>query len=230
MLPSSSGSHDIRVTGSMATDEFGEPIRRLFVPALDWCTAAIPMSELIVYNDEKQVSQLQMTNMRQPQPYRDENTVVIRIDGACRGNGTPAAKASYGIYVGPNSRYNTHGLLPASLPQTSTRAEVEALHHSLDVIDNITKQDFKLSRIKVASDSDFLVKAMSQWIEGWIENGGYGSSGRRVAHFDRLEQLHKRIDEMEYGDDGGIELQFWHIPRELNRAADSLANAALDSA
>ncbi|KKY20717.1 hypothetical protein UCDDS831_g04493 [Diplodia seriata] len=188
------------------------------------------MSELIVYNDEKQVSQLQMTSMPRPQPSRDESTVVIRIDGACRGNGTPAAKASYGIYVGPNSRYNTHGLLPASLPQTSTRAEVEALHHSLDVIDNITKQDFKLSRIKVASDSDFLVKAMSQRIEGWIENGGYGSSGSRVAHFDRLEQLHKRLDEMEYGDDGGIEVQFWHIPRELNHAADSLANAALDSA
>ncbi|KAL1639173.1 hypothetical protein SLS58_008141 [Diplodia intermedia] len=169
------------------------------------------MSELIVYNNEKQVSQLQTTSMRQPQPYRDESTVVIRIDGACRGNGTPAAKASYGIY-------------------TSTRAEVEALYHALDVIDNITRHDFKLSRIKVASDSDFLVKAMSQWIEGWIENGGYGSSGSRVAHFDRLEQLHKRLDEMEYGDDGGIEVQFWHIPRELNRAADSLANAALDSA
>jgi len=35
---------------------------------------------------------------------------------------------------------------------------------------------------------------------------------------------------MEYSDDGGREVQFWHIPRELNREADALANRAFDDA
>ncbi|KAK7726418.1 hypothetical protein SLS57_003505 [Botryosphaeria dothidea] len=209
----------------MATDEFGEPIHRLFVPMLDPCTMKIPRNQLITYNEEKQVSQLQMTTMRQPVPFPDASTVVIRIDGACRGNGTPHARASYGIYAGPNSRHNTNGLVHPSAPQTSTRAEIEALSHALDTIHDITKADFKLSRIKVATDSSFLVNAMSTWIEGWIENGGYNAEGKRVAHFNKLNELHERLDEMEYGDDGGIEIQFWHIPREMNREADALANA-----
>ncbi|GME24180.1 Ribonuclease H1 [Neofusicoccum parvum] len=214
----------------MATDEFGEPLRRLFDPALDRCTRGIPRPELVVYNEDKQVSQLQMTSASRPQPSRDASSVVIHIDGACRGNGTPAARASYGVYVGPDSRHNTSGLLEPSLPQTSTRAEIEALARALDVIHAITMSDFKLSQIKVATDSSFLVNAMAVWMDGWLANGGVSSRGGRVAHFERLRQLNERLDEMEYGDDGGIEVQFWHVPREMNREADALANTALGSA
>jgi ribonuclease HI len=36
-------------------------------------------------------------------------------------------------------------------------------------------------------------------------------------------------DYMEYSDEGGgREVQFWHVPREMNREADQLANGALD--
>jgi ribonuclease HI len=44
-----------------------------------------------------------------------------------------------------------------------------------------------------------------------------------------LKRIHERLDEMEYEDDGGIRVQFWHVPRERNQEADALANAALDA-
>ncbi|KAK0609277.1 Ribonuclease H [Lasiodiplodia hormozganensis] len=213
----------------MATDQFGEPVRRLFKPSLDRCSMNIPFSELVVYNQQKQISQLQFTTMARPQPARDESTLVIYIDGACQGNGTPSAKASYGVYVGPSSCYNTNGLLSPSLPQTSTRAEIAALECALGVIYNITQDDFKLSRIKIATDSKYLVQSMSKWIEGWIDNGGFNAQGDPVVHFEKLKELHERLDEMEYGDDGGLEIQFWHIPRDVNKEADALAGAALSS-
>jgi len=58
-----------------------------------------------------------------------------------------------------------------------------------------------------------------------------GSNGRAVAHFQVLKHLHDTLDHMEYSDEaGGREVQFWHVPREMNREADALANKALDEA
>ena len=137
-----------------------------------------------------------------PNPIHDPQSVVLRIDGACRGNGRPNARASYGVYLGHNSRYNMNGLLPLSLPQTSMQAEIEALHHALDVLHNIAKDDFVLSEFTIASDCESLVLSMSERMEGWIEKGGYNNQGKQVVHFERLKQLHDRLEEMEYGDDG----------------------------
>lgn len=69
---------------------------------------------------------------------------------------------------------------------------------------------------------------MARWVEGWIERDGIGSRGTVVEHFERLKELHEKLDRMEFGDDGGIEVQFWHVGRERNAEADALANAALD--
>jgi hypothetical protein len=68
-------------------------------------------------------------------------------------------------------------------------------------------------------------------MEQWIENGGVGTNGTQVAHYQVLKQLHGKLDYMEYSDDGGgREVQFWHIPREMNREADAMANRALHEA
>jgi len=100
-----------------------------------------------------------------PDPVPDETSLVVFIDGACRNNGQPTARASWGAYFGPNSPYNTYGLLYDFLPQTSTRAEIEAFGQAIAIVQKITDADLKLSRIKIATDSSFLINAMSQWIE-----------------------------------------------------------------
>jgi ribonuclease HI len=210
-------------------NSIGEEIRRLFVPSDDPGRRPIPLEDLVVYNPKKQVSQLQFKAASPSIPItRDEFTVVVYIDGACRGNGTPGARASYGVYFGPDSPYNTNGLLPETIPHTSTSAEIEALTMALRTVKDVCSNDFKLQHIIVASDSAYLVDAMSLYVEGWIENEGIGSKGKVVHHYERLKALHEMLDEMEYGDDGGIRVQFWHIDRSMNREADALANAVLD--
>jgi ribonuclease HI len=155
--------------------------------------------------------------------------MVVYIDGACRGNGTTHARSSYGVFFGPGSPYNDNGLVGIGMPQTSTRAEIEALAEALKIIRRICSADYILQRIKIATDSSYLVDAMSKHVEGWIERGGLSSRGKVVAHYDRLKELHELLDEMEYGDDGGIVVQFWHIERSMNENADSLANGALNA-
>jgi ribonuclease HI len=108
----------------MVYNDIGEEIRRLFDPSDDPCTRPILLDQLVVYNAQKQVSQLRMKVMARPEPFRDEHSMVVYIDGACRNNGSPTARASYGVYFGPDSPHNCYGLLPDSSPQTSTRAEI----------------------------------------------------------------------------------------------------------
>ncbi|KAI2467427.1 ribonuclease H-like domain-containing protein [Annulohypoxylon bovei var. microspora] len=209
-------------------DEWGEEIERQFDPTFSSLYRTVPASQLVVYNPLKKVSQLQYKHPRTGNVEIDRMTVVISIDGACRGNGTPSARAAWGVYFGPESPHNASGLLDSTLPQTSTRAEIEALSQALHIIPVAIEGDYSLQQFRIRTDSDFLVRAMSEWIEGWIESGGRRARGRPVAHYPVLKEIHERLDEMTYGDEGGLGFKFWHVPRAQNQEADALANHALD--
>jgi ribonuclease HI len=208
-------------------EEYYEPPHRLFQPSRERRYYAIPLSELIAYNSDKSFNQLCEKDLKSKVEVH-HRTLVVHIDGACRNNGKAGAKAAYGVYFGPGSKYNSSGLLGSSVEQTSTRAELEALIKALDVVSSICSADFKITEVKVATDSSWLVDTFTKWIEDWIENDGVKSNGKSVKYFHTLKEMHERLEEMEYGDDGGIEVQFWRINRENNKDADALANLALD--
>ncbi|KAI4686589.1 uncharacterized protein J4E84_005870 [Alternaria hordeiaustralica] len=215
----------------MPYNKYGEKMRHRFDPSEDICYSSIPRPELVFYNPDTKFSQLRMKIMSKPNPIPDDASLVVFIDGACRNNGRPTARASYGVYFGPDSPFNTWGLLDESQPQTSTRAEIEALIQALLSICVIMHFDRTLCRIRIATDSSFLVKALSQWMEGWMERGGVGSNGSQVAHFKIMKQLYDELNSWEDKDEWGVrEIQLWHVPREMNREADALANKALDEA
>lgn len=200
-------------------DDNSESLPRLFVPEAD-------PSELVVYNEAKQLSQLKY---RAGEPEINKSSMVVHIDGACRGNGSPTARASYGVYFGPDSCYNLHGELFVHRLLTSTLAEIMALVDAIAAIDKICAKDTRLNDVKIVTDSAFLVDSMSKWIYRWLESGGIGSTGRQVTYWEDFDIIHEKLDEMEHRDSGGIKVQFWHVPREKNREADALANAALDA-
>lgn len=214
-------------TGTPVNDT-GEDIERLFVLDYSPMHRRVPEAQLITYSAEKQVSQLQILHPRTQAIEVDKMSMVVSIDGACRDNGTPTARASWGVFFGPGSRFNSSGRLSPSCPQTSSRAEIEALSQAIDAIRGISHGDLTLQEIKIRSDSEYLCQAMSMWVEEWIEDDGLRPNGQPVAHFEKLKEIHGAIDEMTYGDDGGLQFQFWHVPRGENREADALANSALD--
>lgn len=216
-------------TGS-PVDDIGEPIRRLFVLDYSPMHRRVPISQLITYTAAFQVRQLRELHPRTNALQLDKMSVVVSIDGACRNNGKPTARASWGVYFGPGSRFNSSGRLSPDLAQTSSRAEIEALSRAVDAIREVSRQSMTLQDIKIRCDSEYLCKAMSMWMEGWVANDGRRSNGRAVAHFDKLQEIQEKIDDMTYGDDGGLSFQFWHVPREENEEADGLANSALDEA
>ncbi|KAF2138445.1 uncharacterized protein K452DRAFT_338489 [Aplosporella prunicola CBS 121167] len=199
-----------RVAGNTIRE--GRMTSRLYDPSLDYYTIDIPRSDLVVYNQEKQILQLQMKVNEKPEPYPDESTVVIYIDGACRGEGTREAEATYGLYVGLGSDYNRSGR-PCTTDWT--------------FVHEIKKNDSKITRVIYATDSIFLVRALTEWIEEWIANDGFDSDRNQVEHFDKLRDLRNRFNIMQQVDAGGFEIQLWHVPPEKNQDADALAHGAL---
>lgn len=197
---------------------------RLFDPRISMPYRDVPRSQLVVYDPTKQITRLQMYIPGEGVVV-DKGSCVVYLSSACRNTGQPSARASWAVYLGPGSRHNRSGPLHPDLPQTSSRAEIEALSRALDVVRAIRLRDQTLSAVKIATDSEeFLVRATALW----IEDGGVNSKGKRVAHFETLGQIHERLEEMTYGGEGGLDFCFWAISREENKEAEKMANRALD--
>ncbi|KAK2030036.1 ribonuclease H-like protein [Colletotrichum zoysiae] len=206
-------------------DDDGEG-SRLFEHHTSDAHRMVPRSKLVVYDPQKQVFGLRMYSWSNKGLAPDPGSLVVYIDGACRDAGTPSARGSFAVYFGPGSRHNRRGLLAPALPQTCARAEIEALAQALSALREVTARDRSLTNIKIATGSEYLANAMSLWIGDWIENEGTNARGHRVAHFETLRELHEQLDDMTYGDDGGLEVMFWSIPRGENQEAERLANEA----
>ncbi|KAJ9602157.1 hypothetical protein H2200_013277 [Cladophialophora chaetospira] len=181
------------------------------------------------YERKEQISRLRMRSTGPETCRVGVDTIVIAIDGACRGNGSPGARASYGLYFGPDSPRNDYGCLEASASHTNQAAEIRAAIEAINAAQRIMyKQGFRrdpTNLIVLQTDSSYLVHSIDRHIYKWRENDFTNSRGRAVANGEAFNTL----DHLIYGlETKGIQVQFWLLPRELNQNADRLANMALD--
>lgn len=164
-----------------------------------------------------------------PRPlWVEKRSIVISIDGACRGNNRsdPTSRASWGVYFGRSSPHNRFGCLHSQLIQTNIRAEIEAVIQAVEMVAALDLTGQRTTRVVIKTDSDYLHKSMTDWIWDWMKTGGVGSRGEEVAHWPYLRALHHRLYEVERAK--GIRIQFWWVPKEYSTAAKALANIALD--
>lgn len=66
---------------------------------------------------------------------------------------------------------------------------------------------------------------MTTWIYKWKQNGFKTSLGTNVVNWGFFACLEEFVEEL---DSLGVEVRFWHVPREYNQDTDKLANEALD--
>ena len=127
---------------------------------------------------------------------------TIYTDGAARGNPGPAAFA-YVIERPGDSTVEENGCLGDT---TNNIAEYTALVRALEHAQRLGGR-----RLNIHSDSELMVKQM---------NGAY-----KVKH-PGLQPLYRQAKELSRQFD---RVTFRHIPREQNKRADRLGNAALDT-
>lgn len=139
--------------------------------------------------------------------------VEVYTDGACSGNPGPGG---YGIIL----KYGNHsrvisGFDPAT---TNNRMELMAVIEALKAIK-------RPGKVKVVSDSSYVIKGITEWINGWIRKNWVNSQKKPVLNRDLWERL------LEYSRPHNIEW-IWvkghqgHIENEMcdRMARDAIAN------
>lgn len=157
--------------------------------------------------------------------------ILIYTDGACLNNGQPSATAGCAfVYRSSSNAESNDGTVSFRLegqgpsgdiyPQTSNRAELRAV---------IATLQFRAwhgegwTQLIIATDSEYVVKGSTQWVQSWVRNRWLTSKNTPVKNRDLWELL---LQEIQKFDRESLRVVFWHIPRGWNQVADRGAKEA----
>jgi ribonuclease HI len=141
-----------------------------------------------------------------------EELIEIFADGACKGNPGPGG---WGAWL----RCGTHEkeLCGGEPLTTNNRMELLAVIRALESLK-------RPSQVRIATDSQYVQKGISEWIKGWKARGWRTASKAPVKNVDLWQSLDKLA--------AGHEIEWvWvkgHAGHEGNERADMLANRGVD--
>lgn len=177
--------------------------------------------------------------------------MIVAIDGACPGNGSDKAVASgCGVWFGPRYIDDDDETMQPNLsfrvlddpihPHTSQRAELHAAIAGLESskkfaihggqspceVPDKCPELCRLNHLIIKSDSAYIVDAMTASIWKWQKNGWLTANKTPVKNRDLWEKMLLACAVLEELD---VSVDFWHVPREENTEADSLARQGVHS-
>jgi ribonuclease HI len=133
-------------------------------------------------------------------------------DGACRGNPGPGG---WGVLL----RFNDHEkrLCGGEAETTNNRMELMAVIQALESL----KRECK---VKVTSDSQYVLKGINEWMENWKKRGWKTAAKKPVKNVDLWQRLDK-ARETHNVEWAWVKGHSGHIENEI---ADELANQGID--
>ncbi|KAM6494650.1 ribonuclease H-like protein [Amanita muscaria] len=147
---------------------------------------------------------------------RNPKQMLLFVDGASLGNGTPNARAGWAVCVGPQIvvKDRLGGV------QTSNRAELRAAIAALGL--RVWRGE-GFTSVVLATDSEYVVKGFCENMPKWKRRGWRTSAGTQVANKDLWVSLDEKIESLAQG---GAQVLFWWIPRRWNEADKYAKEAA----
>lgn len=138
--------------------------------------------------------------------------VYIYTDGACRGNPGPGG---WGVLL----RYGRHEKILAGAETNTTNNRME-LTAAIQALAGLKEP----CRIDLYTDSQYVQKGVSQWMESWKKNKWKKADKKPVKNADLWQALDKEIIRHKIS---------WHWVRghsghAENEQADAIANQAID--
>ena len=143
-----------------------------------------------------------------------ENSIVeIFSDGACSGNPGPGG---WGTIL----RFGGHEKELSGYDPETTNNRMELIG-AIAGLEALTRP----CRVRVTTDSEYVKKGMTEWIDGWVKRGWKNTQKKPVANRDLWERL------LELADQHQVE---WHWVRghdghAENERCDALARAAIET-
>jgi ribonuclease HI len=114
--------------------------------------------------------------------------IAIFADESCLGNGregsNPGGAAGVIEYVSPSGRLSRHDYWVSEPATTNNRM---ALRSAIEALRGISRKGARF-RVSFTSDSQYLVKGMSEWVEGW-EARGWRKKGGPILNLELWQEL-----------------------------------------
>ena len=121
--------------------------------------------------------------------HKDQDGYVhVYTDGSCEGNGKDNARAGYGIWWADNHNLNRGE--PATNRATNNTAEIEAATEAI----KLATKNGGIAKLKIHTDSDFLIQCVNDWMPGWKKKNWRTSVGEPVKNRKELEDLDEAIN------------------------------------
>lgn len=148
--------------------------------------------------------------------------VIIYTDGSSRGNPGPGGWAA--VIVTDDEVFELGGREDLT---TNNRMELFGAFAGLR---EINSQVGKIKEVEVFTDSQYVKKGMSEWIDGWIAKGWKTSTKKPVLNQDLWELLKQEETRLKTG---GIKVTWTyveaHVGITLNERADTIATSCADA-
>jgi len=201
-----------------------------------WCDSKNPPDvpyDTTSYDTNNQltyVDRMEYVYARGKQRRTQWDTICVSVDGACSNNGFPDARSASAVYFGPGSVYNWADVLDPNggHRQTNNYADVFAVIRALRIFQKNRSEGYcgwnDVNTIVVVTNSDYVFKAMVDYIYKWDMNGYTNSRGGIVVNWEVFRKLHGLVQDVE---NEGIRVFFWKVPRQYNEEADALARSKL---
>lgn len=155
-----------------------------------------------------------------------DHCYILYADGACRGNPGPG---SFGCIVQDS---NAKILLENSQvynPTTNNKMELMGVISGIENLElSLFDKGMTLDQIKlrVFSDSKYVVDGITKWVEGWKKRGWRKADKKEPENLEMWKSLDSLKDKV-----GSIDFQWvkGHSGHPQNEYCDQIANKALDN-
>lgn len=139
--------------------------------------------------------------------------VHVYTDGSCEFNGQARARAGYGVWWADGHALNRGEA--ASRP-TNNVGEIEAATEAI-----VLARSAGIKKLKLHTDSMFVINCVTQWMDGWKKNGWITSKKEPVKNKMELEHLDAALS------DKSLQIEWVHVRGHVgikgNEEADRLA-------
>ncbi len=136
---------------------------------------------------------------------------MIYTDGACSGNPGPGG---WGCIV------EHHGvrreLSGGQARTTNNQMELKGLIEALKSVPEGT-------RVEIVSDSEYVGKGVTSWLQGWIRNGWKNAAKQPVKNKELWQELHALLQTRPHS----VQWVKGHAGHEENERCDALAREAI---
>lgn len=166
--------------------------------------------------------------------------ITIYTDGSSRGNPGPGGWAAViltdkeVIELGgreeltTNNRMELSGALHGLREVGSKECVVSS---NADTKSLTTTHYSPVTSVEVCTDSQYVKKGMTEWIDGWIKRGWKGSTKKAVLNQDLWQALKKEEDRLK---NSGVKVSWKYVPGHsgvpMNERADVIATMCADDA